>query len=127
MANLFIDVNGKSDNEKFPCLIGRFDFCDAGHTQGDMEHLQSLIEMSIEDGDISIEDGEKEIEVASRKVKAVDTVGAGDMFAGVFLHGITNGVSMKESAKRACDAASEIVSIYGARMDRLKLKKIVEM
>lgn len=66
MKRLFIDINSLEDNDKFPILIGHYDACDVGHTRGDMEHLKSLIEMSIEDGDCSIEDGNKQIEIISK-------------------------------------------------------------
>lgn len=51
-------------------------------------------------------------------VDAVDTTGAGDMFAGALLYGITNGLSWKESGHLASHAAAAIVSQLGARMER---------
>ena len=66
MRRLFIDIHSSSDNEKFPILISHYDETDIGHTRGDMEHLQSLIEMSVEDGDCNIEDGNAEIELISK-------------------------------------------------------------
>ncbi|WP_264320549.1 adenosine kinase, partial [Zarconia navalis] len=42
------------------------------------------------DGSV-IFDGEKLIEIDPVSVKAIDTVGAGDMYAGAFLYGISNG------------------------------------
>jgi len=65
MKRLFININSLNDGDKFPILISHYDACDAGHTRGDTEHLISLIEMSVEDGDYSVEDGNKEIELIS--------------------------------------------------------------
>ena len=58
-------------------------------------------------------DGQKLISIAAPQVKAVDTVGAGDMYAGAFLYGITQGMSYEEAGKLASSAASLIVTSYG--------------
>ena len=49
-------------------------------------------------------------------VKAVDTNGAGDMFAGAFLYAITNGYSYKDAGRLASRASAEVVSDYGPRL-----------
>ncbi len=48
-------------------------------------------------------------------VKVVDATGAGDLFAGAFLWGLTNGYDLKTCGQMACLAASEIISHIGAR------------
>ncbi len=63
-----------------------------------------------------IYDGSSLIEVAARAVKAVDTNGAGDMFAGAFLYGITHGYDFKRAGDLASLAASKIVSQFGPRL-----------
>ena len=45
-----------------------------------------------------------------------DLTGAGDMFAGAFLYGITHGLSPYDSAHRACFLASRVISQVGARL-----------
>ena len=62
----------------------------------------------------------------SPQVEAVDTNGAGDMFAGAFLYGITHGYDPKTSARLACATASHLVSQYGPRLSKeevLAIKK----
>ncbi|MCB1645384.1 MAG: adenosine kinase, partial [Pseudomonadales bacterium] len=61
-------------------------------------------------------DGDQTTLVAGFPTKAVDTTGAGDMFAGAFLYGITHGMSFTEAASLANKAASALVSNFGARM-----------
>ena len=61
-------------------------------------------------------DGEQLISIEPFPVKAIDTVGAGDMYAGAFLYGITNGMSYEESGRLASLASSTIVTTLGARM-----------
>jgi len=46
----------------------------------------------------------------------IDTTGAGDMFAGGLLYGITNGYTVEQAGHLGSYAASKIVSQYGARL-----------
>ncbi len=70
-------------------------------------------------------DGEKLIEVAAPQVKAIDTVGAGDMYAGAFLYGITHGMNYEEAGKLASKSASQIVTSYGPRLKTEELKALL--
>ena len=63
-----------------------------------------------------IYDGDTFINVEPYDVRAVDTNGAGDMFAGAFLYGITNELGFANSGKLASLAGSKIVSQYGPRL-----------
>ena len=51
-------------------------------------------------------------------INAVDTTGAGDMYAGGLLYGITNGMSWRQAGHLASHAAARIVSQMGARLER---------
>ncbi|MDK1025496.1 MAG: adenosine kinase [Gammaproteobacteria bacterium] len=64
-----------------------------------------------------IYDGKKLSMVAPQPVQAIDTNGAGDMFAGAFLYGITHGYSFIDAAILANKSAASLVSKFGARMD----------
>lgn len=61
-------------------------------------------------------DGATLLDVPSRAVKAVDTNGAGDMFAGAFLYGLTSGRSHAQAAELANAAAGQVVSQFGPRL-----------
>lgn len=50
--------------------------------------------------------------------KAVDTTGAGDTYAGAFLYGLTNNLSIEQAGKLASRSAAECVSSFGARLDQ---------
>ena len=52
----------------------------------------------------------------AQPITAVDTNGAGDMFAGAYLYGITHGQSCLEAATFANRAASAVVGKYGPRL-----------
>ena len=47
----------------------------------------------------------------------VDATGAGDLFAGAFLWGLTNGHNVETCGKMGCVAASEVISHIGARAE----------
>lgn len=55
--------------------------------------------------------------VSGVKVCPVDTNGAGDMFAGVFLHAISRGENFFNAATLANKAASMVVQCFGPRLD----------
>jgi sugar/nucleoside kinase (ribokinase family) len=61
-------------------------------------------------------DGTQKLEIAGHPVKAIDTTGAGDMFAGAFLFGITNGLSAQGAGDLASLAASKVVAQFGPRL-----------
>jgi sugar/nucleoside kinase (ribokinase family) len=65
-----------------------------------------------------VKDGEREIHVLTNKVEAIDTNGAGDLFAGAYLYALTEGKDAGEAAKLACAAASKLVTKFGARLKR---------
>ena len=61
-------------------------------------------------------DGEALVEVPPHKVHAVDSNGAGDMFAGAFLYAITRGEDFPTAGRFASLAAGKIVANYGPRL-----------
>ncbi|MDH5735861.1 MAG: PfkB family carbohydrate kinase, partial [Gammaproteobacteria bacterium] len=61
-------------------------------------------------------DGQRMIEISPHPVKAVDSNGAGDMFAGAFIYGITHGHSFYEAGNIASLAAARVVSQFGPRL-----------
>ncbi len=56
------------------------------------------------------------IEVPATKVKALDTNGAGDMFAGAFLYAVTHGYDCAQAAWLANQCAGRVVAQYGNRL-----------
>ena len=61
-------------------------------------------------------DGESCIQIPGHSVNSIDTLGAGDMFAGAFLYGLTHGYGYEESAQLAALASAKIVTQYGPRL-----------
>ena len=73
----------------------------------------------------TIFDGDTFVDIESYAVDAIDTNGAGDMFAGAFLYGITHGHSYAESGKIASLASSKVVSQFGPRLEWHQAKEIL--
>ena len=71
-------------------------------------------------------DGQHEVEVLAPTVNAIDSNGAGDLFAGAFLYGITNGHSFTQSARAACASASLLVTQFGSRLRYEQILKLKE-
>lgn len=69
-------------------------------------------------------DGETFIDIEPYPVTAIDSNGAGDMFSGAFLYGITNGHNYASSGKLASKAGSAVVAKYGPRLSSETLLKI---
>jgi sugar/nucleoside kinase (ribokinase family) len=61
-------------------------------------------------------DGATLAEIPPHRVQAVDTNGAGDMFAGAFLYAITRGEDFPTAGRFASLAAGRIVANYGPRL-----------
>lgn len=81
------------------------------------EHAENVAMTLGPNGSIIMHGGEA-IAIEGVTVDAIDTTGAGDMYAGGLLYGITNGMSWKQAGHLASHAAARIVSQLGARMER---------
>ena len=72
----------------------------------------------------SVFDGDILVQVPGVKAKAIDTNGAGDMFAGAFLYAITSGKSYQKAAQLANQAAAMVVERFGPRLDKADFESL---
>jgi len=63
-----------------------------------------------------VHDGRSVHRIAPHPVTAIDTNGAGDMFAGAYLYGMTNGLDALAAGQLASRAAAELVCHFGPRL-----------
>ena len=70
-------------------------------------------------------DGVTFVDIEPYEVEAIDSNGAGDMFAGAFLYGITHGHSYAQAGKIASLASSKVVSQFGPRLEWHQAKEIL--
>lgn len=70
--------------------------------------------------------GEQTHQIEPFNVKAVDTNGAGDMFAGAFMFGLTNGLNWAETGKLASFASAHLVTQFGPRLKPAAVDELVQ-
>ena len=70
-------------------------------------------------------DGTTMSKIPAPKVDVIDTNGAGDMYAGAFLYGLTHDMSFVQSAELASRAASKIVTHFGPRLPTEQTKALL--
>lgn len=71
-------------------------------------------------------DGQALVDISPVPTKAIDTVGAGDMFAGAFLYGLTHGMSHQQAGDLAAHAAAKLVASLGPRLQAEQTKAILD-
>lgn len=64
----------------------------------------------------AVYDGSDLIKINAIPIQAVDSNGAGDLFAGAFMYGLTHGMSYEEAGNLASKASSIIVGQFGPRL-----------
>ena len=69
-------------------------------------------------GAIAINNNEVTECSAKKNLKIKDLTGAGDLFAGGFLHGFINNKSIKESLEIGTELSSKVIQIIGARLNK---------
>ena len=70
--------------------------------------------------------GEERVAVEAQLVQAVDTTGAGDLWASGFLFGLAQGLDLKQCGLLAAKVASEVVQVYGASIPEEGWSRIAE-
>jgi sugar/nucleoside kinase (ribokinase family) len=80
------------------------------------EHAENVALTLGSNGSILMHGGET-IPIEGVAAEAIDTTGAGDMYAGALLYGITSGLSWHQAGHLASHAAARIVSQLGARLE----------
>jgi len=85
----------------------------------------SFIITSGEDGSIGF-DGLKLSRINSVPTQPVDTTGAGDIFAGAFLYGLSRGKDFRASAELAHRSASLVVARFGARLTQRDVSRLLQ-
>lgn len=81
------------------------------------EHAENVALTLGPNGSILMHGG-KTIPIEGVTTKAIDTTGAGDMYAGALLYGITSGMTWKQSGHLASHAAARVVAQLGARLEK---------
>ena len=73
-----------------------------------------------------VHDGFRLRQIAGHSVTAVDTNGAGDMFAGAYLYGLTAGWEPERAARLASLASAAVVAKFGPRLHAAEYHGLIE-
>lgn len=90
-----------------------------------LKHIANSYAVTLGAKGAIIYDGSKKITIAPHEVKALDSNGAGDMFAGAFLYAITHGHSHELAGNLAAVASARIVTQFGPRLPGEEHKEIL--
>ena len=71
--------------------------------------------------------GEEVIKIGTIQVNCIDTTGAGDLYASGFLYGYAKGFPLDVCGQFGSVLAGHVIEIVGARMDKTRWGKIMEM
>lgn len=74
-----------------------------------------------------IRQGDQVVKVPAYPVKAVDTTGAGDMYAAGLLYGLTQGYSLEITGRIAAYAAAQVVSKMGPRLEAIDQEALARL
>jgi len=93
------------------------------------EDLSSLCELVIvtlgSDGSLIVNKNDVETIESITKGKIIDTTGAGDIYAGGFIHGLIKNCSLKKCGEIASICAGQIITQLGSRSD-IDLKELIK-
>jgi len=70
-------------------------------------------------------DGQSMIEIKPTVVDAIDTLGAGDMFAGAFFYGLSQGMSYEQAGDLASRSAARLVTRFGPRLEAAETRAVL--
>ena len=85
------------------------------------EYLSSLCELVVvtlgSNGSLIINKNNVEVINSIMKERVIDTTGAGDIYAGGFIHGLINNYSLKKCGEIGAICAGQIITQLGSRSD----------
>ena len=113
-----IDITFANENE-IMSLIDAKNFSEVISFGKEIKKL--LVITRGENGAFSIYKNEINEVTAKKNLQIKDLTGAGDLFAGGFLHGLINNKSTRESLEIGTEMSSKVIQTIGARLDRSNL------
>ena len=99
---------------------------DIAHAREKLKQVAKRFAITLGANGALVYDGDTFIEIEPFQVRALDTNGAGDMFAGAFLYGITHKHSYAEAGKLASLASSRVVTQFGPRLEPKQATRLLE-
>ena len=85
----------------------------------ELARYADLAVVTMDRGGSLIQRGEETVQIPVHAVDAVDTTGAGDMYAAGILYGLTQGLPVEATGNIAAYAAAQVVAKLGPRLESL--------
>ena len=102
-----------------------FKLVDLQQCQKEIQSICDLTAITLgERGSLIISKNNEEFIEPQTFGKVIDTTGAGDIYAGGFIHGLINNFSLKDCGNLGSICAGHIVTQIGSRSD-IKLKDLI--
>ena len=87
-----------------------------GNCQGDLSSLCELVVVTLgSNGSLIINKNVIEVIKSTNKGEVIDTTGAGDIYAGGFIHGLINNYSLRKCGEIGSICAGQIITQLGSR------------
>ena len=86
-----------------------------------------IVAITMDDKGSLIKQGDSEHKIPVYPVQAVDTTGAGDMYAAGMLYGLSQGLPLSVSGEIASYAAAQVVAKLGPRLESIDQAKIEQI
>ena len=84
-----------------------------------LAQLSDIAVVTMDDKGSLIQQGETRYEIPVFPVQAVDTTGAGDMYAAGLLYGLTQGLPLDVTGRIAAYSAAQVVAKLGPRLESI--------
>ena len=121
LINDFVDILFCNEEE----LKSLFKAVDLEQCEIEIKSLCELTAITLgEKGSLIINKNKTELIKPFNFGKAIDTTGAGDIYAGGFIHGLINNLSLNDCGKIGSICAGHIVTQIGSR-SKINLKKLI--
>ena len=121
LINNFVDILFCNEEE----LKSLFKLIDIEQCELEIQSLCELTAITLgEKGSVIVNKSKKEIIKPFILGKAIDTTGAGDIFAGGFIHGLINNLSLDSCGQLGSICAGHIVTQIGSR-STINLKELI--
>ena len=118
----YVDIVFCNESE----VLSLFEKDKLANCQGDLSSLCELVVVTLgSKGSLVINKNKIEVIMSINKGKVIDTTGAGDIYAGGFIHGLINNYSLKKCGELGSICAGNIITQLGSRSN-MDLKELLK-
>jgi len=121
LINSYIDIVFCNESE----VLSLFEKDKLADCQGDLSSLCELVVVTLgSNGSLIVNKNDIQVIKSVSKGKVIDTTGAGDIYAGGFIHGLINNYSLKKCGEIGSICAGQIITQLGSRSN-MNLKQLI--